>query len=167
MITAIVSIIVFGLLIGVHEAGHLIAAKLNKIKVHEFAIGMGPKIFSFSTKETMYALRLIPIGGYCKMEGEDEDSDDERAFCNKSAWRKFTVIVSGALMNLIFGFVALCILIGANQDVVTTTVGEPIEGTPAYELGLKSGDKIVKLNNTKVNIHSDISFFLSLNGTSN
>lgn len=164
MLTVIVSIIVFGLLIGIHEAGHLVAAKLNGIKVHEFAIGMGPKLVSFSTKETMYALRLIPIGGYCKMEGEDEESTDKRAFCNKSAWRKFTVIVAGAIMNLVLGFVALCILIGSNTQVVSTTVGEVIDGTPAYESGFKANDQILKLNNTKINIHSDVSFFLSQNG---
>lgn len=163
MLTFVVSIIVFGLLIGIHEAGHLIAAKLNGIKVHEFAIGMGPKLFSFSTSETEYSLRLIPIGGYCKMEGEDEESHDERAFCNKAPWRKFTVIVAGAIMNLILGFVALCILLGSSQQIVTPTVGNTIPGKPAENAGIITGDRIVKLNNTKINIHSDISFFLSRN----
>lgn len=165
MITVIVSIIVFGLLIGIHEAGHLIAAKLNKITVHEFAIGMGPKLFSFEAGGTLYALRLIPIGGYCKMEGEDEESQSEGAFCNKSAWRKFTVIVAGALMNLILGFVALCILLGSSSQVASTKVGEVIKDTPAFESGFQTGDKIVRLNNTKINIHSDVTFFLSQNGS--
>ncbi len=164
MLTALVSVIVFGILIGVHEAGHLIAAKLNNIKVHEFAIGMGPKIVSFSTKETKYSLRLLPIGGYCKIEGEDEESTDERALCNKAPWQKFIVIVSGALMNLVLAFVALLILLGAGKEIYIPKVGSVIPDTSAYEQGLMKGDEIVKLNNTNINIQSDITFFMSRNG---
>ena len=163
MLTVIVAIIVFGLLIGVHEAGHLAAAKANGIKVHEFAIGMGPKLFSFSTSETMYSLRLIPIGGYCKMEGEDEESSDDAAFCNKSAWRKFTVIVAGALMNLVLGFVALCILFAPQPQLATTTVEAVMTDAPAYEQGLKPGDRIISVNGSRTNIDSDISFAISKN----
>lgn len=163
MLTVVVAIIVFGLLIGVHEAGHLAAAKANGIKVHEFAIGMGPKIFSFSTKETAYSLRLIPIGGYCKMEGEDEESSDDAAFCNKKPWRKFTVIVAGALMNLLLGFVALVILFAPQTQLATTVVDSVMAEAPAYEQGLMAGDEITHVNGSRVNIDSDISFALSKN----
>lgn len=164
MLTAVAAIIVFGLLIGVHEAGHLIAAKINKVEVTEFAIGMGPKLFSFQGKETLYSLRLIPIGGYCKLTGEDESIDSPVSFSEKKPLQRISILAAGALMNLVLGFVALVILFAPNENIATTYVGSVLENAPAYNQGLMPGDRILKLNSTKVNIDSDISFFLYRNG---
>ena len=164
LLTAIAAIIVFGLLIGVHEAGHLIAAKLNKVEVTEFAIGMGPKLFSFQGKETLYSLRLIPIGGYCKLTGEDESIDSPVSFSAKKPLQRISILAAGAIMNLILSFVALVILFAPNEKISTTYVENVLENAPAYSQGLKAGDKIVKLNSTNVNIDSDVSFFLYRNG---
>jgi len=101
----------FGLLIFIHEFGHFITAKLHKIKVNEFALGMGPKIFSFVKGETRYSLRLFPVGGFCSMEGEDEESEDDRAFNKKAVWRRITVVAAGAFFNFVLGFILVLIIV--------------------------------------------------------
>ena len=155
MITIIASVLVFGLLIGVHEFGHLIAAKLCGIKVYEFAIGMGPKLFSFEKGGTKYALRLLPIGGFCNMN-EDLESDNLDAYCNKNPWQRMFVLASGAIMNLLLGFVVLCILLGMPKEIVTNRVGEVMMDAPAYTQGLKADDEIIKINKVRTNIADDI-----------
>ena len=166
MLTIISAIIVFGLLIGIHEFGHLTAAKAVGVTVHEFAIGMGPKLFSFTKGGTKYSLRLLPIGGYCKMEGEDETSDNPGALCNKSVWARLLVMVSGALMNIILGFV-IYILISSCYvtDFRVNTVGKVVENSPAYECGIKPGDKIVSINDSSVHITAEANFAVFINGT--
>lgn len=146
----LIAILVFGLIIFVHELGHFLVAKLMGVKVNEFAMGMGPKLFSFGRGETTYSLRLLPIGGFCAMEGEDAagagevklkeegeaagdtvldtgepaapaivsgeaetPSKDPRAFCNKKVWRRVLIVIAGATMNLILGFVLMIIYYGA------------------------------------------------------
>ena len=99
----LVAIALFLILIVIHEFGHFIAAKLLGVRVNEFAVGFGPKLFSKQGKETKYSVNLVPLGGYCAMEGEDEDSGDERAFCNKKPWRRFIIVAMGATFNLILG----------------------------------------------------------------
>ena len=101
----ILAIIFFGVLIAIHEFGHFSAAKLLGVKVNEFAIGMGPAIFKKRRGETLYSLRCLPIGGYCAMEGEDGDSDDPRSFTNAAIWKRFIILIAGAAMNLLAGFV--------------------------------------------------------------
>ena len=101
----IIAILFFEFIVIIHEGGHFVAAKLMKIKVNEFAIGMGPKILSFKGKETRYSLRLFPIGGFCAMEGEDEASDSEGSFSSKRVGARAFVVVAGAIMNLLLGFV--------------------------------------------------------------
>ncbi len=160
IITILASVLVFGLLIGVHEFGHLIAAKLCKIRVYEFAIGMGPKIFSFEKGGTKYALRILPIGGYCNMN-EDVESANEDAFGNKGPWQRMFVLASGAIMNLILGFLVLCILLGMPKEIVTNRVGEVLEEAPAYTQGLKADDEIIKINKVRTNLVDDIYFEMS------
>lgn len=155
IVTIIVSVLVFGLLIGVHEFGHLIAAKLCKIKVYEFAIGMGTKLFSFEKGGTKYSLRLFPVGGFCNLN-EDVESDREDAFGNKSPLQKIFVLASGALMNLLLGFLVLCIIMGTPKEIVTNKVGEVLEYAPAYTQGLQAGDEIVKINKTSTNLIDDV-----------
>ena len=157
--TILIAIIVFGIMIGVHEAGHLIAAKLSNIYVHEFAIGMGPKIFSFQGKETKYSLRLLPIGGYCSIEGEDGNSDNPRAFCNTKKINRFFILVSGAVMNLILGFIVLILFYIPQKQIAVPVVESVLPDTYAYEVGLQQGDRIVKLNNSSINIYPDLKFF--------
>ena len=164
MLTVVVAIIVFGMLIGVHEAGYLIAAKLNKVEVTEFAIGMGPKIFSYQGKETLYSLRLIPIGGYCKLTGEDDKVVSPVSFSEKKPLQRLSVLAAGAIMNLVLGFVALVILFSPNQYISTPVVDKVLEEAPAYSQGLEPGDRILSLNSSDVKIDSDISFFLYRNG---
>ncbi len=163
--TILIALLAFGIMIGVHEAGHLVAAKLSGVLVHEFAIGMGPKLISWQGKETKYSLRLLPIGGYCNLEGENGDSDDSRAFCNAKNWQKLWILASGAIMNLLLGFVLLVCFYAGMDTVAEPVVSNVLEGTPAQEMQLKKGDRIVKMNDTDIDIYPDLKFFLQKNGT--
>ncbi len=157
--TLVYAVIMFCLLIFIHELGHFMVAKACGVKVNEFALGMGPAIFKKQKGETLYALRAIPIGGYCAMEGEDEESEDERAFNNKKAWQKSLIVVAGAAMNFILCVVILigmCIYSGTP----TTTVGELTADGPAKAAGLKVGDEIVRIDDRQVNEWTDITTFI-------
>lgn len=168
MLTAISAIIVFSLLITVHEFGHFITAKKAGITVHEFSIGMGKAIWQKMKNGTVYSIRILPIGGFCKMEGEDGDSADDGAFCNKSAWKRFTVLFAGAFMNIVTGFVLFVILISLSSPIASTSVGEILPDYPFATAGIQVGDRIVRLEgenySTNVNLYSDISFFKFRNG---
>lgn len=134
-------IIIFGIIVFFHELGHFLFAKLNRIAVLEFSIGMGPAIFSFKKKETKYSLRLLPLGGYCMMMGEEEESDDENAFGNKSVWARMAVVLAGPIFNFILAFVFSIILIhftGCDPSVLTYVE----EGSPAAQAGIQEGDRI-------------------------
>lgn len=153
--TIVYAVIMFCILIFIHELGHFAVAKACDVKVNEFALGMGPAIFKKQKGETLYALRAIPIGGYCAMEGEDEESEDESAFNNKKAWQKSLIVVAGAAMNFILCVVILigiCIYSGTP----TTTVGELTADGPAKAAGLKVGDEIVMIDDTKIEEWDDI-----------
>ena len=126
MIYIIVGILLFGVLIAVHEGGHFVSAKLLGVRVNEFAIGMGPLLFSKTYGETQYSLRLLPLGGYCAMEGEDEDSEDPRAFSNKAPWRKLIILAAGSGMNLVAGFL-LAALLFVNAGSFTVPVLEDVD----------------------------------------
>ncbi len=158
--TVIYAIVIFLLLIFIHEFGHFIAAKLCNVKVNEFALGMGPAIFKKQGKETLYALRIIPIGGYCAMEGEDEDSEDERALNKKNGWQKFFVFVAGAAMNALLALVIM-IIIAFVSGTATTTVGTVVEGMPAEAAGLEPGDVIVAIDNAPVETWDEITAAIS------
>ena len=113
------AILFFGLIIFIHEFGHFIFAKLFGVKVNEFAIGMGPTIFKKQGKETKYALRLFPIGGFVSMEGEEEESEDSRAFCNQKTWKRMIIIAAGATLNIILGIIICFFLVGSEELVGT------------------------------------------------
>lgn len=155
----IIALIVFCVLIVSHEFGHFIIAKKNKVLVEEFSIGMGPALFSKQYGETIYSIRCIPFGGYCKMLGENEQSFDERAFGNKSAAARMAVIAAGPIMNFIFAFV---LILGYNafSGVVTPVVADITENSHAVESGLEIGDRITSINGQSVNIYSDISLIM-------
>ncbi|AYD40065.1 RIP metalloprotease RseP [Clostridium fermenticellae] len=159
----IAAIIAFGLLILIHELGHFTLAKLNGVKVEEFAIGMGPKLFSINGKETVYSIRILPIGGYVKMLGEESESNDPRAFNNKTAWQKLSIVTAGPVMNILLG-VLLFAIIASARGYVSSTVDKVVQNQPAAIMGLKSGDRIVKVNNSKVALGDDFVTELYTNG---
>lgn len=145
----IMAILAFSLLIIIHELGHFTLAKLNGVKVHEFSLGMGPKLFGIKGKETEYLIKAFPVGGYVKMEGEDEGSNDPRAFNNKTALQKLSIVSAGAIMNIILA-VVLFAIIGAMTGKIVPVVGEVVPSGAAMKAGMQVGDKITKVN--KVNI---------------
>lgn len=153
--TIIYAIIMFCLLIFIHELGHFMAAKASGVKVNEFALGMGPALFKKQKGETLYALRAVPVGGYCAMEGEDEESQDERAFNNKPAWKKAIIVVAGAAMNLVL-CVFLMMAISLYTGTMTTTIDEVSKDGPAAVAGIRSGDTILAIDGKTVEIWSDI-----------
>ncbi len=144
------------------------AAKSAGIKVIEFAVGMGPAIYKKQRGDTVYSLRIFPLGGFCLMEGEDEDSSSKDAFNNKPIRSRVLVIVMGSLMNLLTGFVIILILNATLPSLPTTTVDLFKEGeTPSKTAGLQAGDRIVKLGDESVHITEDILFYMArLNGES-
>ena len=122
MVKIILAIFILGVIVALHEFGHFIVAKLCGIRVNQFAIGMGPAILKKQWGETEYSLRLLPIGGFCAMEGEDADSEDSRAFGKKSVPRRMAVVVAGATMNILLGFVLLIITTSMGDAITTTTM---------------------------------------------
>lgn len=158
LLTILASLSVFGLVILIHEAGHFTLAKLNNIKIIEFSVGMGPRLCGFTKGETKYNLRALPIGGYVSMEGEDEESDDERSFMKATPLRRMGVIVAGALMNFVLGFIVLfCITL--NDDLVATrTVHSFIEYSTTQASGLMVGDEIIAVNGRKIYIADDLMY---------
>lgn len=154
----LVTIALFLMLIIIHEFGHFIAAKLLGVKVNEFAVGFGPKLFSKQGKETKYSVNLIPLGGYCAMEGEDEDSGDNRAFCNKKPWRRFIIVAMGALFNLILGLVIVAITLAPQKAFNSTVVAEFKENAVSSESGLMVNDKITEVEGRKIFSTYDLSY---------
>ena len=153
--TIIYAIIIFCLLIFVHEFGHFFVAKACGIKVNEFAIGMGPAIFKKQRGETLYAVRVFPIGGYCAMEGEDEESEDERAFNNKPAWQRALVLFAGAGMNFIT-CVVLIIIVYLVAGTATTTIGTVSDDSPAAMAGIQAEDKILEIDGHEITSWNDV-----------
>ncbi len=154
----LVAILVFLIVIIIHEFGHFITAKLNGVKVNEFAVGFGPALLKKRIGETTYSLRLIPFGGFCSMEGEDEDSQDPRAFGNKKPWRRFLIVAAGAIFNLILGFVLCLSFVASRELYATTTISKFDESAVSQNYGLEVGDTIVKANGRKVYTFNDLSY---------
>ena len=162
MLYILIAILFFGFLIAIHELGHFITAKLCGVRVNEFAIGMGPLLLKKQGKETLYSLRLLPIGGFCAMEGEDEATDDPRSFARASALRRFLILVAGAAMNFLAGLLILLILFSPAQASNTAVIDSFAAGCPAAEQGyLQPGDEILKIDGHMVLIYDDISMLLS------
>lgn len=155
----LISIVAFALMIFIHEFGHFITAKLFKVKVNKFALGMGPAIFKFGKHETEYSLRAFPIGGYCAMEGEDGDSDDPRAFVNQKHWKKLIILVAGAFMNILLGLIIVSIIV-SRMDLLGTTSIYVRDGYT--ETQLMDGDEILEINGKNTYIATDVQYLLAL-----
>lgn len=156
----ILAILAFGILIATHELGHFMAAKACGVKVNEFAIGMGPAIFKKQGKETKYSLRILPIGGYCAMEGEDEESDDPRSFTRQAAWKKLIILVAGAAMNFIFGFIIVVLIFFQNEYFVGNTIDSLRDGFP-LEAQLHEGDTIYSIDGNRIYYSDDFTTYMS------
>ncbi len=157
----LIAILFFELIIIVHEGGHFVAARLMKIKVNEFSIGMGPKIFSFTKGETKYSLRWILFGGYCAMEGEDEASDENGSFSKKSVPARMFVVAAGAIMNLILGFLIIVCIICSQNLIGTPTVAKFDENALSAQSGLQVGDTIKSIDGMRVFTSTDVETGLS------
>ncbi|MBE6737165.1 MAG: RIP metalloprotease RseP [Ruminococcaceae bacterium] len=157
----VIGVLLFELIILFHEGGHFIAAKLSKVKVNEFSLGMGPKLFSFKKGETTYSLRVLPIGGFCAMEGEDEDSPNPRAFNNVNFFKRMIIIVAGAFMNIVFGLILMFFLLLPNKEFATTTVQDFTPYAYTANCGLQEGDKIISIDGYRINNSMDLSYVLA------
>lgn len=154
----IIAILIFSIIIIFHELGHFLLAKANGIRVNEFCLGLGPRVFGITRGETVYSLHLFPIGGACIMEGEDEESDDSRAFGKKSVWARISVVAAGPLFNFLMAFVFAFILL-CNTGYDLPVLYGVSEGYPAAEAGLEAGDTIVKINHSRIHFFRDISVY--------
>ena len=158
------AILLFSILIFVHELGHFAAAKLSGVQVNEFSLFMGPAIWKKQVGETLYAIRTVPIGGYCAMEGEDGGSDNPRSFDKADWWKRLIILVAGAAMNFITG-VLLMILVYLPAEKVVVPVISSFESycTINGEDGLQVGDRILEVDGERIYVQSDISLILSMN----
>lgn len=158
----IIAIIMFGVLVALHEFGHFLTAKLLGVQVNEFAIGMGPTLWKRQKEETQYSLRLFPVGGFCAMEGEDEETDNPRAFTAQPVWKRLIILAAGSVMNFLTGFIIILLLFSQSQAFSTPVIDGFADGFAlSGENGLQEGDRILKVDGENIYIYSDISIFFS------
>ena len=160
MISVIITILkiafILGFLVFIHEGGHFLVAKLCKIKVNEFAIGFGPTIWKKQGRETKYALRLIPLGGFVNMEGEEERSEKEGSFSKASIPKRIAIVAAGGLVNIVFALIVYFILLSFTGNNVSNIIDASIPGTSAEMVGLQTNDEIIKVNDKKIHYKSDL-----------
>ena len=161
MRTILITILIFAVIIFIHECGHFAAAKLCKVRVNEFALGMGPTLFHVGKGETRYALRLFPIGGFVSMEGEDGGSGDPRAFCNQKVWKRILIVCAGAFMNLVLGFIVVLLMTIPSDRLPSMTVAQFYENASTEATGLQAGDEILRVNGRSIWVDSDLVYTLS------
>ena len=157
----IVALLLFGLLIFIHELGHFLLAKRGGIGVTSFSLGMGPAIFQKKIGETVYALRIFPFGGSCAMVGEDSESEEENAFNKKGVWTRISVVAAGPAFNFILAFVGAVIMV-LSAGVDKPIISEMMDGYPAYEAGVRAGDEIISMNGRNIGVYRDISLYVQL-----
>lgn len=164
----ILAIVIFGVIVIIHEMGHFFTAKMCGIKVNKFSVGMGPALLKKQWGETEYSVRLFPIGGFCAMEGEDEDSVSSRAFGKKSVWQRMTVVLAGAAMNILLGFLIFIVIISMDSGIPSTIIDgfhtesedSSVYAAQSYDSGLRAGDKIIKIDGMRVWSISDLQYGL-------
>ena len=159
----IFAILIFSILIFVHEFGHFITAKLSGVRVNEFSMFMGPAIWKKQKGETLYSIRCIPIGGYCAMEGEDADTDDPRSFQKAAWWKRLIILLAGAFMNLLTGLLILGIVYAPSQQFIAPVIDGFEDYATIDDHGLQVGDRFVQIDGRKVYQYSDFSMILMLN----
>lgn len=158
------AILLFSFLIFIHELGHFVAAKMSGVQVNEFAIFMGPALLKWKRGETQYSIRCIPIGGYCAMEGEDEDSDNPRAFGNAKWWKRLIILVAGSFVNFVAGvLIMIIVFMPAKQFVEPVIESFETFSTVNSENGLREGDRVLEVDGEKIYLQSDFSMVLTLN----
>ena len=158
----IFAILMFSVLIFVHELGHFMTAKLFGVQVNEFSMFMGPAIWKKQVGETLYAIRCIPFGGYCAMEGEDEETDSPRSFQKADWWKRIIILAAGSVMNLLTGIIIYACLFLPQQQIVEPAIVEFTDCcTFNNEAGLQLGDIILEIDGEKVYSNGDISTLLS------
>ena len=155
------AVVFFGLIIASHELGHFALAKLFGVRVNEFAIGMGPKIWKKKKGETEYSLRAFPIGGFCAMEGEDGESEDDRAFYKKKVWQRILIVAAGAVVNLILGVLIVMVMLTQEDLIGTPQINQFYENAATQQCGLEAKDEILKINGRHVYSQYDLGFLLS------
>ena len=162
--TIIFAILLFSLLIFVHELGHFLAAKASGVQVNEFSMFMGPAIWKKKKGETLYSIRCIPIGGYCAMEGEDQDTDNPRSFQKAAWWKRLIITVAGSAMNFVAGLLIMLIVFAPAQQFIVPVI-EKFEDFATVDDGdgLRVGDRILEVDGEKIYVQSDFSMILSLN----
>lgn len=176
-VTIISAVLVFGFLIFIHEFGHFITARMFGVTVNEFAIGMGPKLITYDSKKSgiQYSIGILPIGGYVAMAGEDSESDDPNSFDKKPAWQRFIITAAGATVNILFGFLAMILLVSITVDGNTQVGGfisqsefTQVEGfeyvSPSSDYGLEVGDLITHVNGKSVVIYEEFSYEIMRQG---
>ena len=156
LISAIKIIFLLGFLIFIHESGHFLVAKACKIKVKEFAIGFGPTIWKKQGKETKYALRLIPLGGFVNMLGEEVRSEEEGSFSKTSIPKRIAVVLAGGLVNIVFGLLVYFVLVSSTGNYISTTIDTVVPNYAAEEAGINQNDQILEIDGKKVRLRSDI-----------
>lgn len=157
----LIAILIFSFIIIFHEYGHFLAARACGVRVNEFWLGMGPTIFHFTKGETTYCLKALPFGGACVMEGEEGDSEDERAFCSKPLWKRALIVAAGPLFNVLLGLILSIVMLGA-MGVMKPVVDTLTDGYPAQEAGIEPGDTITALNHYHIYFYNEISVYTYL-----
>ncbi len=161
----LIAIVLFGVLIAVHEFGHFSAAKLLGVKVNEFSIGMGPLLLHRQRGETMYSLRAFPVGGFCAMEGEDAATDDPRSFECQAAWKKFIILVAGAFMNFVAGVLIILVLLSQASAFTTPVITGFMDGAEhLVQGGLRQGDRFYRIDGHRIYLMGDTGLFLDRAG---
>ena len=157
----LIAILIFCAIVIFHEFGHFLLAKKCGVQVNEFMLGLGPKLFGVKRGETLFSIRLLPLGGACAMEGEDGESDNPRAFHKKKAWQRFLIVFAGPGFNFLLAFILSVVLIGMIGIDYPTLAGV-VEGSPAEEAGLREGDTIVRLNHKNIHFSHEMSLYFRL-----
>ncbi len=163
----LLTLLMLSVLILLHELGHYTAARIFSVPINEFALGMGPKIFSRRSKKTgtIYSLKLLPIGGYVSMVGEDESTFGEDGFSNKPVWQRMIITAAGAFMNFVAGFVLMAVVVMMSSSLGSTTVHSFADGALTEETGLRVGDKIIAVGGERVFVAGDLSYVIMHDAT--
>ena len=155
----VAAVLIFGIILMIHEFGHFLFAKLNGIGVIEFSLGMGPRLYSFEKGGTRYSVKILPFGGSCMMLGEDEENSDQSAFNNKSVWARISVVAAGPIFNFLLAFLLSMVIVGLT-GYQPATVMEVMDGYPAKEAGLLPGDMITEINGRNIHSKDDITLYI-------